>query len=501
VTPALTLLLALAATDAPPCTVMVLAEAGLESESPYCLPGHLAVDDRLRLAPGGFVQLALPSGDTLTCVQGDGASAWARVATDGPVVDDGADWTCRRSALPVEAAGDEAPAPAPATPRAVSIDTTRNTADAEAEAEPAPPSADDARLPLLVVQLDALLAPDTASGILDSVIVAHLEREPRLKIADTGALKELLARASELAAVDEQCTDASDSCVLSVAGALGSRYVLGGSVAADDRLLQVQLVLLDSEARSALARVDFRAANIVAAGDVMPDALHNVLRPLLGGEELSLPAPPPNRRIDASETITGAAIAGGTASAGLGLSVAPIACGAAVCGASSGVVGIGAGALLCSIAAPCYAPPLALAGAVGGAALGDHLTGFDIGATKALLLGAAGGGAALSLSLATVGALVGSTFIAFAATAAATDSLDVAGPAGTVAGIAAAVVITAVLALALAGGISLGTCFAFLTPLLEPTPDPLGEHDGDWWAAREQAPPTHRLAAHRTQRF
>jgi TolB-like protein len=494
-----TLIAAYAPTD--PCVIDVTATSRLEVNS-SCATGKLSEGDRLLLSAGGFVVVER-EGVQLTCVKQSGAPQWAVMTAEGPRVEQGRPWTCRATG-PARTGIVE-------VPRLDARVTPATGSDTPASVSAAMPQA-TAPLPLLVVALDAIAAPPTVGDILNDVILSHLDRDRRIKVSDTGELSELLRRAAELAAVDgssasaASCSERSEACVQAVASSLGGRYVLSGSVSASDRLLQVQLILLDSDAGTVMARTDYRAINVVQAADVLPDALHNVMRPLLGGELLTLPAPPALRTVDAAETVQGAGVAGAVSAAGLGVGWLLPLCGGAVCAAQSpgALAGLGAGALACSVLGPCYAPPLAFAGALVGAMLGDSAFGYDIDVAKALVLAAAAGGTALSLALVSVGLLVAAAvgtiplidFVSGGQLSPENSAL-----AGSVAGVASVGVLLSGLVLALLGGAGVGLGFTLLTPVLEPAPDPLGVVNEDHWLSADLAAQLSTRVAERTQRF
>lgn len=444
----------LAAPPSPGCALQVRAQQAVEVAT-LCRAGLLDEGNHLVLHPGGFVVLDLPAGEEQVCVSTGGEAVRVAVGPRG-VPDDAPGVQCQRSAPPPpdELAG---VGPAPALPAA----------------EPVQPTEPDARLPLLVLDLEPLEVPEAVGVVLTSVVAVRLGRHRRLDVTSGAEVAALLERAGRPGAA---CTGDEAACLLDVAGALGARHVVGGSVSRTDRLLQVSLSLLDSESAEVLSRVDFRTADVVTASQVVPDALHNLLQPLFGGDARALPEPPPQRTFTAPETVKGATVAGVTGGLGSFLGVvAPLAC---CLGAGFSIAGGPTGGMVAwFVVAPVLALPCGVLGGAVGAGAGDAWGGFDIGWVKlAILAGAAGaaalliGGAAALISLPVVALgllpfLLGSTFAALGANL------------GLYLGIAVAVIVGA--AAASVAGVGLGVGFDFLTPLLEPAPDPLGGVEGD----------------------
>lgn len=260
----------------------------------------------------------------------------------------------------------------------LALSLTPMPAETEIVASDAPgtvaPGGDASRPQVLVLSLEAQRVDPQLAAVLDGLITQRVSEVPSLDVVTTKDLQQLANLESQR--LQTGCDTAS--CLAEIAGALGARYVIYGSVGRLGELLVVQLNLFDSAAGKAVARADARAEGEAQLAEGVPAAVDKIVAPLNG--EAATTAQP----VDPSAVAEAPAAEGGGV---LGWTVL-----------GAGAVVLAAGGLAALAAAVLAGgSELALAdtsGAVGGEAKSTVLLAGRVGlvvAGGALVVAAAGG--------------------------------------------------------------------------------------------------------------
>lgn len=188
------------------------------------------------------------------------------------------------------------------------------SADAPAGALVAPPAAPPAE-GLLVLDLRPIAVDASEARVVDGLIaetvgdaVRTWPAAKRPRIVTGNDIRTLVTIDAERAAVG--CDDETSSCMAEIAGALGARYVVSGTLGAlgSDRVLQ--LSLFDVKTGEALERGSATAPSPSALAPAIPDVVARVLRPLA-----STTARAPRKDSGVSGLAIGGAVTGGIGSA------------------------------------------------------------------------------------------------------------------------------------------------------------------------------------------
>lgn len=138
---------------------------------------------------------------------------------------------------------------------------------------------------LAVLELQALGTPPETASALTEAMTQELTRRGFFDVVSSRDIQTLLGveRQKQLLG----CSDDASSCLAELAGALGSRFVLSGSLAKLGDALQLSVQMLDTQKSQTVAR------GVRLANDV--DALVAQL-PYLLAESTATPLPPPPSR-------------------------------------------------------------------------------------------------------------------------------------------------------------------------------------------------------------
>lgn len=142
-------------------------------------------------------------------------------------------------------------------------------------------TAPDGRAPraqVLVLSLEPQRVDPQLAAVLDGLITQRVSDVPSLEVVTSKDLQQLADLESQR--MQTGCDTAS--CLAEIAGALGARYVIYGSVGRLGELLVVQLNLFDSEAGKAIARADARADGEAELAEGVPAAVEKIIAPLTG---------------------------------------------------------------------------------------------------------------------------------------------------------------------------------------------------------------------------
>ncbi len=115
--------------------------------------------------------------------------------------------------------------------------------------------------------------PHTLSGLL----TAALAKEKRLRFVSGSELAQLMELEGQKARVG--CED--DSCMADIAGALGARFAVGGSITQLGELQVLQLRLMDVHSAEGLSRVTRNAQTVEAFVPLMDEMAAELLAPAL----------------------------------------------------------------------------------------------------------------------------------------------------------------------------------------------------------------------------
>jgi hypothetical protein len=174
----------------------------------------------------------------------------------------------------------------------------------------APAGADLLVLDLKPISVDAAEARIVDGLIAEAIgdVVASWPTDARPKVATGDDIRTLATIEAERAATG--CDDAS--CLAEIAGALGARYVVSGTLGklGDDRVLQ--LSLFDVKASQTLERGNATAATPKALAPQIKDLVARVMKPIA---PTTSPAPAVKNTTSMSPLFLGGAITAGVAGA------------------------------------------------------------------------------------------------------------------------------------------------------------------------------------------
>lgn len=180
--------------------------------------------------------------------------------------------------------------------------------------EAAAPNAERRRV--LVLDLTASGVESRVADVVTGSILESLSRDPRVEALGARDLKQLI----ELEASREAMSCDTSSCLADLAGAMGARYVVFGTVTGLDEQVIVRLSLFDSDEARPIARGSADGASVDVVLSKVDATVGALLSPLGG-------APPPAR--PAAATVDEA-----------GSSLGPI--GATVAGVGAAALAVGA---------------------------------------------------------------------------------------------------------------------------------------------------------------
>ncbi len=142
---------------------------------------------------------------------------------------------------------------------------------------------------VLVMDLRAVDIATSQAKLVDGLVASAVAR--RLKMLPTSAQPTLhtFEEFRTLADVEAQrsvsgCDDASASCLAEIAGALGARYVVSGTLGGLGDEVVLQLALLDTRTAQTLSRSSAGAASVSALRDRLDVAVADVLDPIVSAE-------------------------------------------------------------------------------------------------------------------------------------------------------------------------------------------------------------------------
>jgi hypothetical protein len=206
------------------------------------------------------------------------------------------------------ATADDAAAPEGTEPSvAEQADADAPAASAPADDTPAPaPVAPrySGRQRLLILNLEAAGVDPNTVTIVNGLVTQGLARSTSLEVitsADLGALVDL-----EAERVATGCD--TTSCLAEIAGAMGTRYVVFGTVGRLGDVTLVQMSLFDSEAARPIGRKEVRATDDGALLDAVPDAARVLVSTIVAADDPLLSMNKPTAEAPVAEADEGAGI-------------------------------------------------------------------------------------------------------------------------------------------------------------------------------------------------
>lgn len=382
---AATALLGAAGVDPPPdgCAPAELTVVGVTGgalDPPSC-PTQTA--GTLALEPGGHVVLEDRDGARQTCVRvAEGLGRYRLGAGGAPLQAEAGScqsreghWSCRDEGAP-------------------SLVCTRPRTRAASSA-----TAD--RLALFVLDFDARGPTESVTRVVADLVTGRLAERRQLDVFSGADVQDLLKLEAE-----RQATGCSEgSCLAELAGALGARYVVTGSVTDAEGLVRVDLSLLDTADARVVGRQRAEGRTLEELGTRLDATVHNLLVEVLELEPRAVPPLPTGRSMGSGDAIGGAALAGGTAAAATALvaggPLAAVGTVALFLGGLDLLVLVAVAAPACGLCFPCGAAGLA-------SAMADLAFGYPVQPWRALATALATQASFLVLgALGTAASLVG----------------------------------------------------------------------------------------------
>lgn len=175
--------------------------------------------------------------------------------------------------------------------------------------ETAPSTAAPARTDTVYfVGLDRRAIDDQRARLVEDLVLTALSARADMTVRSDRSIEAALSRAADLQA--QGCNEESATCLREVALALGTRYVVTGSVGEQDGVVVTELVLVDTVSGLPLGREQLDAASTASFQARLPPTIENLFSTAHGRARIVVAEERPPRAFDDAPVLLAHATAG-----------------------------------------------------------------------------------------------------------------------------------------------------------------------------------------------
>ena len=149
---------------------------------------------------------------------------------------------------------------------------------------------------VLLMNLKTAGVDENTANLIGDLMAVKLSKNPQIEVVNSGDIKRMMELESDKARAG--CDD--DSCLADLAGALGARYVIYGTLGKLGSRYVTTLNLFDAELGKAINRADVQAESMDVVSDRLDFALHDLVAPMTLANDFKIDKQ--NRSADSGES-------------------------------------------------------------------------------------------------------------------------------------------------------------------------------------------------------